>query len=254
MKVQLIVSTPGANQGRAIPITGAQFMIGRDPDCQLRPASPAISKKHCGILIRDGKVYVQDLGSMNGTLVNGEVISGTVAVENGATLKAGPLEFRIEIEISKRRTDSTPLPEQLKPLSSEAEKLRAAVGPEALKPATEKPSATLPKLPQDAVAPQQKVKPKSETTKPTPKPVPAAATDEDHEAAAAAAMLLGLDDDEPGTGENPSIPDGSTVMEMPAVNAEDSKEAEKKKKSISGAEMSAAANDILRKYIRRTGN
>jgi hypothetical protein len=84
--------------------------------------------------------------------------------------------------------------------------------------------------------------------------VPAAATDEDHEAAAAAAMLLGLDDDEPGTGENPSIPDGSTVMEMPAVNAEDSKEAEKKKKSISGAEMSAAANDILRKYIRRTGN
>ena len=67
LKVQLVVTAAGPNQGRAIPLTSAKFMIGRDPDCQLRPASQAVSKKHCAIEVRDGKVYVADIGSTNGS-------------------------------------------------------------------------------------------------------------------------------------------------------------------------------------------
>jgi pSer/pThr/pTyr-binding forkhead associated (FHA) protein len=226
MKVQLIVTSPGANQGRAIPIIGTQFLIGRDQDCQLRPASPAISKKHCGIFIKDGQVTIKDLGSTNGTQVNGVTIESEVVVENGAALKAGPLEFKVEITEVKRKTDSTPLPEQLKPLSDAEAKLRAAAGTAAQK---SKSSTT--------------VKPAAKT--------PAADPDQD----AAAALLMGLDDDDSSSGSPPSIPEGSTVMELPAVDAAAVKEAEdkKKKKSVSGAEMSATANDILRRYIRRTG-
>src|SRR5437660_1082382 len=62
MKVSLVVAS-GAHQGKVIPITGLQFLIGRDAGCQLRPASQAISKKHCGVLIRDGKVYIKDFNS-----------------------------------------------------------------------------------------------------------------------------------------------------------------------------------------------
>ncbi len=69
-----------------------------------------------------------------------------------------------------------------------------------------------------------------------------------------AAMLLGMDE-----GGNGSVPDGSTVMDIPtplasgdtaeAPKAGDSKD-DKPKKAQSREEMSTAANDLLRKYMR----
>ena len=67
MKVSLVVMNPGKTQGHAIPITLSQFIIGRDPQCNLRPASPDISKRHCAILIKNGKVTLRDFDSTNGT-------------------------------------------------------------------------------------------------------------------------------------------------------------------------------------------
>jgi len=219
MKVNLIVTAAGPNQGRAIPIGGAKFVIGRDPECNLRPASQAISHKHCAVLVRDGKVFVLDLSSTNGTLVNDEVVSGEVEVKHGDRLKLGPLDFKLDIVATKPKTDSTPLPEALKALTpSAAEKLKAVVA----------------------------------AKEPTPVKIPTTpATDESNEHDSAAAMLLGVDD-EPGA--IPQVPEGSTVMDLAAVNADGTpvKKADKKK-TITGAEMSSTANDILRKYIRRTG-
>ena len=59
MKLSLVVMTPGKMEGKAIAITLPQFVIGRDPQCQLRPASPVISKRHCAILVKDGKLNAQ---------------------------------------------------------------------------------------------------------------------------------------------------------------------------------------------------
>jgi pSer/pThr/pTyr-binding forkhead associated (FHA) protein len=234
MKVNLVVTTAGPNNGRTIPITAAEFLIGRDPDCQLRPASPAISKHHCKIAIRDGQVYVSDMGSTNGTEVNGAIITDEVVVVHGTKLKVGPLEFNFDIRLPQRKSDSTPLPEQLKVLTPSLEAFAAAVGPAANPAAAKAPAAS---------------------AAPAPKPAPAAAKPKSaHEDADdAAALLLGMDDD--NSSSDPSIPEGSTIMEIPAIDPAKIKEAEdKKKKTITGAQMSAAANDILRKYIRRTGN
>jgi len=108
MKVSLIVAT-GAHYGKVIPITGPQFLIGRDAQCHLRPASQAISKRHCGVLIRDGKVYVRDYGSTNGTVVNDETIQDAeVLVESGASLKIGPLDFTVQVEKTAIHPDGTP--------------------------------------------------------------------------------------------------------------------------------------------------
>lgn len=221
MKVNLIVTAAGPNQGRAIPIGGTKFLIGRDADCNLRPASQAISHKHCAVLLRDGKVFILDLSSTNGTLVNDVVVSGEVEVKNGDRLKLGPLDFKIDIVATKPKTDSTPLPDALKALTpSSAEKLKAVV-------AAKEPTAAPVKI---ASAP---------------------ADDDSKEHDDAAAMLLGLDDE---VGAVPQVPDGSTVMDLAAVNADGTPiKKSDKKKTISGAEMSTAANDILRKYIRRTG-
>jgi predicted component of type VI protein secretion system len=254
MKVNLIVTAAGPNNGRAIPIIGAKFLIGRDPQCHLRPASQAISKLHCAILIRDGKVFAQDFGSTNGTQIDGEAFTGERELTDGCAMKMGPLEFKVQILLTEKRSDSTPLPDALKPLSSSAavSKLAAAAGQPAAKKPASSPGTPRPSGVTKPVAPAA-TKPVAPAPVPiTPAPGPAA-DGESSDDIDAAAMLLGMEDDSP----NPTVPGGSTVHELPAVNADGTpvkKPDPKKKATPSGAEMSAAANDILRKYIRRTGN
>jgi pSer/pThr/pTyr-binding forkhead associated (FHA) protein len=97
MKLRLIVEG-GVHAGKAIPVTVPQFVIGRDAQCQLRPASAAISKRHCAVLVRGQQVFVRDFGSTNGTFVNGELVQGEVELQNGNKLKVGPLEFVVGLE------------------------------------------------------------------------------------------------------------------------------------------------------------
>ena len=92
MKACLVVAG-GVHQGKTIPIPGAQFLIGRDETCHLRPASPNISNKHCILFLGTEKVTVVDLGSTNGTFVNGRQVKGEIEVSSGDVLKVGPLEF-----------------------------------------------------------------------------------------------------------------------------------------------------------------
>lgn len=108
MKLSLVVLTPGKQEGKALPISLAQFVIGRDPDCQLRPASPSISKRHCAVIQRDGKAFVRDFDSTNGTFVNEAQIKGEVELHDGDKLKLGPLLFTVKIDAAAPTTKSSP--------------------------------------------------------------------------------------------------------------------------------------------------
>jgi len=110
MKLSLVVLAAGKMQGKAIPVTALEFVIGRDPQCHLRPASPLISNRHCAFIQREGKVFARDLSSTNGTLINDRSFTGDIEVHNGDVLKAGPLAFRIVLETAVPVTRSTPLP------------------------------------------------------------------------------------------------------------------------------------------------
>src|SRR3954447_24329671 len=98
MKVSLVVKTAGKTSGQAIPVTLSQFIIGRDPQCNLRPASPIISKRHCAILIKNGKVSVRDFDSTNGTFINDVPVKGEMPLIHDNILKVGPLTFKVSIE------------------------------------------------------------------------------------------------------------------------------------------------------------
>lgn len=98
MKLTLTVLTSGKSEGKAIPITLPQFVIGRDPQCQLRPASALISKRHCAILTRGEKVFVHDFGSTNGTFVNDEPVQGERELRHQDQLKVGPLAFQVVMQ------------------------------------------------------------------------------------------------------------------------------------------------------------
>jgi predicted component of type VI protein secretion system len=241
MKVSLVVAT-GVHEGKVIPITGPQFLIGRDPQCHLRPASQAISKQHCAVLVRDGQVYVKDFGSTNGTLVNDEVLQdGERAVKDGASLRIGPLDFRVRIEATAPKKDGTPLP---------ADSPESAAALAAVKAAAARVAAAKANAPARDTTPAP-AKPGSKETPALNVPHADAASDDDQDRIAA--MLLGMDE-----GGNGTVPDGSTVMEIPSPVAGDPANPEAagdkkgdKKPVQTREEMSNAANDLLRKYMRR---
>jgi pSer/pThr/pTyr-binding forkhead associated (FHA) protein len=98
MKLSIVVLTPGPAEGKVIPIHVPQFLIGRDPGCQLRPGSILISKRHFALLRRVDKVFVRDFGSTNGTFINDRQIKGEIELIDGDRLRIGPLTFAVELK------------------------------------------------------------------------------------------------------------------------------------------------------------
>ncbi len=64
--------------------------VGRAPDNDLVLPDTTVSGFHACIQYRDGGFFLKDLGSSNGTTVNGEPAAGWVALANGAVLGFGP--------------------------------------------------------------------------------------------------------------------------------------------------------------------
>jgi len=110
MKLSLVVLTPGKMEGKSIPINIAQFLIGRDPQCNLRPASALISKRHCALSMRGDRVFVRDFDSTNGTRVNDQPVKGEQEVFNQDQLSVGPLLFRVVLEGIPAVSKPTPMP------------------------------------------------------------------------------------------------------------------------------------------------
>jgi serine/threonine-protein kinase len=72
----ILKGTAGDLLGREFAIPSpAQCVVGRSRGCMLRlPGDATVSRQHCIIELEPDGVWVQDLGSLNGTLVNGEKI------------------------------------------------------------------------------------------------------------------------------------------------------------------------------------
>ncbi len=85
----------GSSAGKVVTIRGPRFDIGRSEECNLRVNSDAISRRHCEISVNDTNVRIRDLGSRNGTYVNGERIEGEQELQMGDQLRVGPLEFLV---------------------------------------------------------------------------------------------------------------------------------------------------------------
>jgi pSer/pThr/pTyr-binding forkhead associated (FHA) protein len=100
MKVSLTVAVPGDMEGKKIPITLAEFVIGRDPQCNLCPGSPRVGSRHCALLIRANKLFLKNFDRLTGTFVNDRRIDGEVQLLDGDWLKIGPLLFCVNIEVT----------------------------------------------------------------------------------------------------------------------------------------------------------
>ena len=85
----------GKHQGKAIPLSTKKFLVGREQDCQLRPNSDLVSRHHCVFTIDDYAVRLRDLGSTNGTRVNGKPLHGEVTLQAGDQIGIGKLELEL---------------------------------------------------------------------------------------------------------------------------------------------------------------
>ena len=96
MQARLKVLHDKANvkQVKLLPVT----LIGRSTECNLKIASSQVSRAHCRITLGEDTVYVEDLGSANGTLVDGNRLPAhqPTSVVPGAKLVVGPAEFLID--------------------------------------------------------------------------------------------------------------------------------------------------------------
>ena len=70
--------------------------VGRQEDCQLRVGSSQVSRKHCQLFEQEGRLVVIDLGSSNGTYVNGKKVEGQQVLRPGDVLSLGRVKFRVE--------------------------------------------------------------------------------------------------------------------------------------------------------------
>jgi serine phosphatase RsbU (regulator of sigma subunit) len=86
-----------------------ETVIGRLPECQIQIDSNMVSRKHARIL-RDGDQYlVEDLGSGNGTTVNGVRIAARTALKHDDRVKLGPILIRFIDQAAAPHKLSTPL-------------------------------------------------------------------------------------------------------------------------------------------------
>jgi pSer/pThr/pTyr-binding forkhead associated (FHA) protein len=69
--------------------------LGRHDDCIIRIKSSQVSRKHCEILESSGALVVRDLGSSNGTFVNGKRILGQQGLKVGDELTVGSVTLRV---------------------------------------------------------------------------------------------------------------------------------------------------------------
>lgn len=238
MKFSLIVVS-NTTPVKEIPIRLPEFVIGRDPECHLRPASPMISKKHCAFVTQGEQVLFRDFGSTNGSFVNDVKVEGEVYLQDGDTVKFGPLVFKAKLQA----TASMPS------LST------VVTGTE--KTVVEKTSEP---VIVDKTVVQQKALPKMMTSN-AQSGRRAGAVEDD-----IAAMLFNFADAPSGSIPSDEIPLGSTIAgvavdptpadEMPALTeeqrrADDRKKAADAKKAANSASTSSAAEAILQKYMRR---
>ena len=66
-------------QRRSFSITRDMTVIGRREDCDLRIPLSDVSRKHCRMIVNGEAIKIEDLGSSNGTYINGERVQQVVA-------------------------------------------------------------------------------------------------------------------------------------------------------------------------------
>ncbi|MFO1019308.1 MAG: FHA domain-containing protein [Planctomycetales bacterium] len=90
----LVLLQDGKSQNFALDKDEA--FVGRLPECEIQLDSNMVSRKHARVFRDGGQFFIEDLGSGNGTTVNGERLAGRRALIHADRIKIGPMLLRYE--------------------------------------------------------------------------------------------------------------------------------------------------------------
>ena len=96
MIAKLIIAS-GKRAGRAISMKRDKLLIGRAEECDLRPLSEEVSRRHCAIFKKEDALWAEDLRSRNGTYVNGLRIGEPQQLADGDLVRVGSLELKVSV-------------------------------------------------------------------------------------------------------------------------------------------------------------
>lgn len=107
-----IAFTTGPLMGRQLQIKGTAMTFGRAHYNNVVLPDPLVSDEHCSVVrLRDGKWVLKDLGSQNGTFLNGRRITGETTLKSGDRIQIGKSTFSIKLEeLASPQARQTPEP------------------------------------------------------------------------------------------------------------------------------------------------
>lgn len=85
---QLAVVEPATHKGQRYDL-GAEVTVGRAAGCQVTIDDTYASQLHARVFSRDGQLFVEDLGSTNGTFLNRQKVQGPQVMHRGDRLQVG---------------------------------------------------------------------------------------------------------------------------------------------------------------------
>ena len=127
---------------RRFPLANDVVTIGRSEGCDLRIPLGDVSRKHCTLVQSEGQILVQDLGSSNGTYVNGKRVQ-EASLRAGDQIRIGSLRFTVQIDgspsedeaaamqsVSERTAPETsaPAPRRQRPAEPSGSAIGSAIG------------------------------------------------------------------------------------------------------------------------------
>lgn len=103
----LLVAMTKELAGVELPLPrDGEVVLGRSEDATLTLTDNSVSRQHCKVAFADGLYVIEDLGSMNGTLVNGRKVKRAILFHSDSIL-VGNQEFRFELEGDLTESEAT---------------------------------------------------------------------------------------------------------------------------------------------------
>jgi pSer/pThr/pTyr-binding forkhead associated (FHA) protein len=109
MNVKMLV-VHGRPVGKSLLFGPGEYYLGRGPECHVRFNSDWVSRQHCLLRIGADSARLRDLGSRNGTLVNGQLLHEERILADGDQVQIGPVGFEVRLEIPALIDPPSPTP------------------------------------------------------------------------------------------------------------------------------------------------
>jgi DNA-binding winged helix-turn-helix (wHTH) protein len=94
---------------RSVVLPEGEAIVGRDPASTVWIDNPSVSRRHARFVVSGESVFVEDLGSLNGTRLEGRPVKGRASVREGDAIVIGDVSVVFRSSVKNARTPTRPL-------------------------------------------------------------------------------------------------------------------------------------------------